>query len=157
YARRPAGERRRLAAALIDRFGLGHRVSQKPNLLSGGEQQRVAIARALINAPRVIVADEPTGALDSSNSRHVIETLRALHREGHTIVLVTHDPSIAEVADRVIKLKDGRIVADDVRRSRPAMPRPDTFRTPAARASAGLQVLKSAIAMGLTSIVRKKL
>jgi macrolide transport system ATP-binding/permease protein len=157
YARRKAGERRNLADSLVDRFGLPHRAGQKPNLLSGGEQQRTAIARALINRPRVIVADEPTGALDSTNTHHVIETLRQLHREGHTIVLVTHDPSIAEVADRVISLKDGRIVKDEVRRPTPFKPMSAASETQAAWPHARFQVLKSAIAMGLTSIVRKKL
>jgi macrolide transport system ATP-binding/permease protein len=112
YARRPTVERRRIAGTLIERFGLSRRAAQKPNLLSGGEQQRVAIARALTNRPRIILADEPTGALDSANSRHVIETIRQLHRDGHTVVLVTHDSSIAGVADRVVSLKDGRIEED---------------------------------------------
>jgi macrolide transport system ATP-binding/permease protein len=158
YARRGAGKRRGLACGLIQRFGLSHRAGQKPNLLSGGEQQRVAIARALINRPRIIVADEPTGALDSANSRHVIETLRQLHREGHTVVLVTHDPSIAEVADRVILLKDGRIVSDvsHVEPQRGVTPTSDGGMS-AQRRTARFSVLRSAIAMGLTSIGRKKL
>jgi macrolide transport system ATP-binding/permease protein len=160
YARRHARDRHGIARALIDRFGLAHRADQKPNLLSGGEQQRVAIARALVNHPRVIIADEPTGALDSANSRHVIETLQQLHREGHTIVLVTHDPSIAEVADRVVTLKDGRIVSD-VCHGSPVRSFSSASRTNeaalVARPGGVMQLLASAAAMGLTAIARKKL
>lgn len=160
YARRPKAETEKRASALIERFGLTHRSRQRPNLLSGGEQQRVGIARALINRPRVIIADEPTGALDSGNSGHVIETLKALNREGHTIVLVTHDPAVAACADRIATLKDGRIVHDS------GSPDRQYDRDDAAGGRAGgpttsdtahLAVLRSAIAMAVMSIARKKL
>jgi macrolide transport system ATP-binding/permease protein len=159
YARRPATVRRQAAATLVGRFGLAHRAGQKPNLLSGGEQQRAAIARALINRPRVIVADEPTGALDSANSHHVIDTLRQLHQKGHTIVLVTHDPSIAEAADRVVTMKDGRIVTDVAKRvaKAPSFSADHDTASEARSGNARFQILRSAIAMGLTSIARKKL
>jgi macrolide transport system ATP-binding/permease protein len=163
YARRPDTEKRRDATSLIERFGLSHRTTQKPNLLSGGEQQRVSIARALVNRPRVILADEPTGALDSANSRQVMKTIRDLHRAGHTVVLITHDRSIAETADRIVTLKDGRIEHDTgtAAQSEDIAPRADLSIDRAASISrsgrAQFQILKSAIDMGLTSIARKKL
>jgi len=88
---------------------LGNRIRHKPNMLSGGEQQRVAIARALVSGPIVILADEPSGNLDSKSGQQVMEILSDLHKKGATIILVTHDVKIAEYTDKVIKIKDGRI------------------------------------------------
>lgn len=106
----PDEERRRRARVLLERFGLGDRLTHHPSQLSGGQQQRVAIARALVNRPRVVLADEPTGNLDSRTSRDVLDIIRQLHREeGLTIVLVTHDAEVAAHADRRIFVQDGRI------------------------------------------------
>jgi len=92
--------------------GLGHRLDHLPMHLSGGEQQRVCIARALINEPHILLADEPTGNLDQENGRKVLELISKLHREGRTVVMVTHNPEIAAMGDRVIEIIDGRIASD---------------------------------------------
>jgi len=112
YAGVPRGERRRRAAAALERVGLGDKLRNKPNQLSGGQQQRVSIARALARDPAVILADEPTGALDSHTSREVLGMLQDLHRQGNTVVLITHDNSIAVQAERIIRLEDGCVVYD---------------------------------------------
>ncbi|MFQ2259670.1 MacB family efflux pump subunit [Aeromonas dhakensis] len=118
-----AGDARKARAeSLLQRLGLGSRLDYKPSQLSGGQQQRVSIARALINGGQVILADEPTGALDSQSGAEVLGILNGLHREGHTLVIVTHDMAIAEQAERIIELKDGEVVAD--RRHEPAQPFP---------------------------------
>lgn len=101
--------RRRKAKKMLEEVGLGDRVRHKPSMLSGGEMQRVAIARALVNEPSVILADEPTGNLDTRSGRQVIDILRELNEKGTTIILVTHDAEIAKCADRVIRINDGRI------------------------------------------------
>ena len=93
-------------------MGLGDKLKNKPNQLSGGQQQRVSIARALVRNPPLILADEPTGALDSHTGREVLGMLQELHNEGHTVVLITHDNSIAVQAERIIRLEDGRVVYD---------------------------------------------
>jgi putative ABC transport system ATP-binding protein len=105
-------ERLERARAALDRVGLSDKLSNTPNQLSGGQQQRVSIARALAGNPSVILADEPTGALDSKTGRDVLHLLQELNREGNTIVLITHDGSIAATAPRIIRLSDGRIVYD---------------------------------------------
>jgi putative ABC transport system ATP-binding protein len=105
-------ERRERARAALARVGLGDREDHRPNQLSGGQQQRVAIARAIVNQPVLVLADEPTGALDSSTTRQVMELFRSLHAQGITVVLVTHDPAIASYADRVVTFADGGIVGD---------------------------------------------
>ena len=105
-------ERERLAKAALEKVGLGHRMDHKPSEMSGGQQQRVAIARAIAQAPPIILADEPTGNLDSASSKEIIEILRELHKDGRTVILITHDNEIAEQAKRVIKIKDGKIERD---------------------------------------------
>ena len=112
YAGVPRGERRRRAAAALEQVGLGDKLRNKPNQLSGGQQQRVSIARALAGRPAVILADEPTGALDSHTGREVLKMLQELHRQGNTVVLITHDNSIDVQAQRIIRLEDGRVVYD---------------------------------------------
>jgi len=124
YAGLPAAVRQSRAAALLGRLGLGERRHHRPNQLSGGQQQRVSIARALMNGAPVILADEPTGALDSASGAEVVALLRELAAEGRTIVLITHDRKVAEAADRVVEMRDGRIVADSGRRSGTAAPAP---------------------------------
>ena len=105
-------ERRQLAQAAIDRVGLSHRVGHRPNQLSGGEQQRTAIARALAGHPALVMADEPTGNLDSATGASLLELLRELHREGTTILVITHDLDVAAAMDRRIEIRDGRIIRD---------------------------------------------
>ena len=112
YAGIPLAERKRRAAASLERVGLGDKLKNKPNQLSGGQQQRVSIARALVRNPPIILADEPTGALDSHTGREVLGMLQELHKQGHTVVLITHDNSIAVQAERIIRLEDGRVVYD---------------------------------------------
>ena len=112
YANISRAERHKLAKDVLEKVGLGDKLKNLPNQLSGGQQQRVSIARALVRNPAVILADEPTGALDSHTGREVIGMLQQLHREGHTVVLITHDNSIAVQAERIIRLEDGQVVYD---------------------------------------------
>ena len=112
YAGMNAHARHQRAGLLLTRLGLGERMGHRPGELSGGQQQRVSIARALINGGAVILADEPTGALDTQSGKEVMKILGELHAEGHTVVLVTHDMAVAEHAQRIIEIRDGRIVAD---------------------------------------------
>jgi len=102
------------ASRLIESVGLKDRINYKPSELSGGQQQRVAIARALINDPAVILADEPTGNLDSNSAKEIMEILKTLHKEGRTIIVVTHDINIARSAGRIIFLKDGKVEKEEV-------------------------------------------
>ncbi|PWM35459.1 MAG: ABC transporter ATP-binding protein [Clostridiales bacterium] len=115
YRRLPRAARERLAREALQRVGLSHRMHHRPGQMSGGQQQRVAIARAVAAAPALILADEPTGNLDTQSGEQVIDILRALHEEGRTIVLITHDPGLAGRTGRVIRLRDGHIVSDTAR------------------------------------------
>ena len=110
YMKTPARERRQRIKAVMDRMAISHRRKHFPSQLSGGQQQRVAIARAVLSNPKLILADEPTGNLDSTNGREVMELLSRLHREGTTIVMVTHSQHDATYADRIVNLYDGQIV-----------------------------------------------
>lgn len=112
YAGVPRARRRNRAAHMLRRMGLGNRLHNRPSALSGGEMQRVAIARALVNEPRIILADEPTGNLDSASGHQVMGIFRELNREGTTVVIVTHDPSVAKACERMIEILDGRVVGD---------------------------------------------
>ncbi len=105
-------ERHELAVKALEKVGLSKRMEHKPSEMSGGQQQRVAIARAIAQAPPVILADEPTGNLDSGSSKEIIQILKELHKEGRTIILITHDNEIAAQAKRVIRIKDGKIERD---------------------------------------------
>ncbi len=112
YAGMPKAERQERAKTALEKVGLGNKLKHLPNQLSGGQQQRVSIARALAGHPSVILADEPTGALDSKTGREVLHMLQELHREGNTVVLITHDNGIAATAQRILRLEDGRVVYD---------------------------------------------
>ncbi len=109
YARIPRLERRRMAEEALTAVGLADRMSHQPNELSGGQRQRVAIARALVNKPSLLLADEPTGNLDSQTGREILELFRTLHNNGNSIIMVTHETDVAQEAKRVIHLRDGRI------------------------------------------------
>lgn len=112
YARIPKAERRLRAEEALGKMGLMDRMKHKPNELSGGQQQRVAIARALVNKPPILLADEPTGNLDSKSSADIMKMIKELHAQGNTIVLITHDQKIAEQAERVLQLSDGKVISD---------------------------------------------
>lgn len=112
YAGISGSERVKKATKVLESVGLGDRLNHRPSQLSGGQQQRVAIARALVNNPSLILADEPTGNLDSRSGRDILELLKTLNKAGNTVVLVTHDPAIAKTARRIIEMKDGEIGSD---------------------------------------------
>ena len=114
----PAAERRTRVVEVMDRMGIGHRAKHMPGQLSGGQQQRVAVARAVVGDQPLILADEPTGNLDSAHGQEVMELLRSLNREGTTIVMVTHSPSHADYARRTVNLFDGHVVTDAIRAPR---------------------------------------
>ena len=116
YAGARARERRERAVAALERVGLGERMHHRPNELSGGQRQRVAIARALVNQPSILLADEPTGNLDSVTSDEILEVFASLHAAGQTVIMVTHEPDIAARAQRVVVLRDGRVESDRVNR-----------------------------------------
>ena len=115
YHNMPAAERRKRVVEVMDRMGIGHRAKHMPGQLSGGQQQRVAVARAVVGNQLLILADEPTGNLDSAHGQEVMELLRSLNREGTTIVMVTHSPSHADYARRTVNLFDGHVVTDAMR------------------------------------------
>ncbi|MEZ8295972.1 ABC transporter ATP-binding protein [Vibrio splendidus] len=112
YSGIKAKERRKRAAVLLEQVGLGDRLDHKPNQLSGGQKQRVAIARALVNDPQIILADEPTGALDSKSGAEIEALFNQLHAEGRTLIIVTHDNSLAERTKRIVTIKDGKVLSD---------------------------------------------
>jgi putative ABC transport system ATP-binding protein len=120
YAGVAGRERRRRATLALTRVGLGDRLEHNPNQLSGGQQQRVAIARSIVNQPKVVLADEPTGALDSRTSVEVMAIFQELWRGGITILLVTHEPEVAEFASRLVVMRDGRIISDETQQAREA-------------------------------------
>jgi putative ABC transport system ATP-binding protein len=124
YAGVGGRERRRRATSALERVGLGARLDHHPNQLSGGQQQRVAIARALVGEPKIILADEPTGNLDSRTSVEIIALFQELVAAGLTLLLVTHEPEIAQHAARVIEMRDGQIMTDQLRTPLPAVPPP---------------------------------
>ena len=125
YAGVSAEQRRQQAIHALERVGLADKQKNLPSQLSGGKQQRVSIARALAGSPSVILADEPTGALDSRTGREVLGFLKRLHREGDTVVLITHDNSIAVKAERIVRLQDGRIIYDGDSRDPRAVVQPE--------------------------------
>ena len=149
YAGVPRAERARRATALLARLGLADRIRHRPSQLSGGQQQRVAIARALINDPPVILADEPTGALDSHSSAELMALLTGLNREGRTLVVITHDPEVAAHAHRVVRIADGRILDDQPAPA--AAPAPAAGTAPAGAGSV-LPELGEAVKVALRSL-----
>ena len=124
YAGISRADRHVRAREVLEQVGLGDKLKNRPNQLSGGQQQRVSIARALVRNPPVILADEPTGALDSHTGREVLGLLQQLHKQGHTVVLITHDNSSAVQADRIIRLEDGQVVYDGDSHAPEAMVQP---------------------------------
>lgn len=112
YHAMPASERKAKVEAVMDRVGIAHRARHRPSQLSGGQQQRVAVARALVSQPRLILADEPTGNLDTSHGEEVMKMLQTLNAEGSTIVMVTHSPAHADYASRVVHMLDGRVLQE---------------------------------------------
>jgi putative ABC transport system ATP-binding protein len=113
YRRVPRARRRERALAMLDRVGLSARAAHRPGELSGGERQRVAIARALVNDPPVVLADEPTGALDTATGEAIMDLIEGLNRDGHAVVVVTHDPRIAARVRRIVHLRDGALERDE--------------------------------------------
>ena len=113
YANFPQREQIKKAKKALEEVGLVSRMNHFPNQLSGGEQQRVAIARAIVNSPSLILADEPTGNLDSKSSEKIIEIFKKLNEKGHTIVIVTHEEYVVEAAKRIIYLKDGKVIKEE--------------------------------------------
>lgn len=158
YAGVPPGPRQSRAAMLLERLGLASRATHRPSELSGGQQQRVSVARALMNGARVLLADEPTGALDRKSGEEMLALIEELNREGHTVILVTHDMNVAARAHRIIELSDGRIIDD--RRTAPrseAVPPPSPVPAPAGRLRAGFGRLKEAFGMAVRAMAAHKL
>ena len=114
YAGIPKEEREKMALSALDKVGLSDRVNHKPNELSGGQRQRVAVARALVNNPSIILADEPTGNLDSTTSIEIMALFQEIHRNGNTVIVVTHEEAIARYTHRIIRLKDGEVESDEI-------------------------------------------
>lgn len=115
YAGVPLRERRKRAVEALERVGLGNRLHNRPNEMSGGQQQRVSIARALVNRPVLILADEPTGALDSQTTADILDLFGELHEQGNTIVIVTHEHEVGQRAHRIVRVRDGRVASDTPR------------------------------------------
>jgi len=151
YAGLPARDRQERADALLGSLKLGDRLDHRPNQLSGGQQQRVSIARALMNGGRVILADEPTGALDSQSGEEVMALLRRMHGDGHTIILITHSREVAEAADRLIEIRDGRIISDRARKPA-ASPQAAALKRAVMEGSAAIADISEAIKMALRAL-----
>ncbi|MBN6065106.1 MacB family efflux pump subunit [Aggregatibacter actinomycetemcomitans] len=155
YAGMPQSQRLERAKQLLEKLGLGDKWQNKPNQLSGGQQQRVSIARALMNGGEIILADEPTGALDSHSGENVMEILRQLHEEGHTIIMVTHDKHIAASANRIIEIKDGEIISDTQKHQvKSAVKNPGVFK---GRFGFSKDQLMEAFRMSVSAIVAHKM
>ncbi|MDX3974489.1 MacB family efflux pump subunit [Shinella sp.] len=152
YAGISARDRQERAEGLLQSLKLGDRLDHRPNQLSGGQQQRVSIARALMNGGRVILADEPTGALDSQSGEEVMALLRKMHQDGHTIILITHSREVAEAADRLIEIRDGRIVSDRARKTRPSSEAAAGLQAAMKEGSAAIADISEAIKMALRAL-----
>ncbi|MGJ7038550.1 macrolide transport system ATP-binding/permease protein [Shinella sp. BE166] len=152
YAGISARDRQERAEGLLQSLRLGDRLDHRPNQLSGGQQQRVSIARALMNGGRVILADEPTGALDSQSGEEVMALLRKMHQDGHTIILITHSREVAEAADRLIEIRDGRIVSDRARKPRPSSDAAAGLHAAVKEGSAAIADISEAIKMALRAL-----
>ncbi|MCL7998380.1 MacB family efflux pump subunit [Brucella sp. 21LCYQ03] len=152
YAGVPAAERHERAAALLDTLKLGDRLDHRPNQLSGGQQQRVSIARALMNGGRVILADEPTGALDSQSGEDVMALLRSMHEQGHTIIVITHAREVAERADRLIEIRDGRILSDTTKHEIPDTEAPKTLQQVTQSGAAHIADISEAVKMAMRAL-----
>ncbi len=157
YAGAGRGARRERAKSLLGRLGLSERLTHRPGQLSGGQQQRVSIARALMNGGEVIFADEPTGALDTRSGKELLALLHELHRDGHTVIIISHDMTIAQEAERIIEIRDGRIEAD--RRRAGTAPAAEIVPTSASqrRTGAGLSSLFEAFGMALRAMAAHRL
>jgi len=156
YAGADKEKRLARAQALLDDIGLGNRLGNLPAELSGGQQQRVSIARALMNGGNIVLADEPTGALDSASGANVMHILEEIHARGHTVIMVTHDPGVAAHADRVISISDGRIVSDQVSRQG-AAGQASNAAAQAARQENSMDHLREAVKMSLQAVLSHKL
>ena len=149
--------RRDSAAAILTQLGLSDRLSHRPSQLSGGQQQRVSVARALMNGGEVILADEPTGALDSKSGADLIALLTALNRKGHTVIIVTHDPKIAEQTDRIVEIRDGRILSDTRKVAAAASNRMSAAETGRDGPIAGLDRAREATGMAIKAMAAHRL
>ncbi|XEU66291.1 MacB family efflux pump subunit [Tistrella mobilis] len=156
YAGGDRRSRRERALDLLGRLGLGDRTGHRPSQLSGGQQQRVSVARALMNGGRVILADEPTGALDSRSGEEMLKLLGELHQQGHTIIIVTHDAKVAAIADRIIEISDGRIIADR-RKEDAGAPTGDRLAPAGRRGGFGIARHLEAFRMALRAMVAHRL
>jgi len=152
YAGLPARDRQERAEMLLGSLKLGDRLDHRPNQLSGGQQQRVSIARALMNGGRVILADEPTGALDSQSGQEVMALLRKMHEDGHTVILITHSREVAEAADRLIEIRDGTIISDQARKPRSASSAAAGLQKAVREGSAAIADLSEAVKMAFRAL-----
>ena len=152
YAGMAAAERKQRAAELLTSLKLGDRLDHRPNQLSGGQQQRVSIARALMNGGRIILADEPTGALDSQSGDDVMDLLKSMHAQGHTIIVITHSREVAEHANRVIEIRDGVILADKAKSDAPIADGPALLQPAAQGSSAGITDISEAVKMAMRAL-----
>lgn len=159
YADATKESRRERAEQLLTRLGLEDRLDHKPNQLSGGQQQRVSVARALVNGGDVILADEPTGALDSRSGKEMMKLIQELHADGHTIILVTHDPKVANYAERIIELKDGEVIKDEQNSSQQTTPLLEIEKSDKAKAKTQLSLFRylEAFKMALVAMSNNRL